>query len=373
MLRPVLKCAALVVLPVSCLLADFSYEQTSKLTGGMMAGMMKFAGAFSKQAREPMRSTVAVKGDRMVHWSQYHASIIDLSKETITDIDLQKKQYSVMTFAEMARAMEEASQKLKDARKEDGQAPEMNYKVSVNDTGQTKQIGGYNTKEVILKIEIETKDPKSGQTSTMVVTADSWLAPKVAGYDEVTDFYKRMGQKVSWAPGATGMFTGGRSDLSKAMADMYKEGSKLNGIPVYQVTKIGMQGLPNQGGNGGSPEQAQAQQQQQQQQQQPPPQVEKPSVGGALGSALGGRLGGLGGFGRRRKPKEEAPPAETAQQSAPAQAPAAQQPAPQGSPDASGALMEMTSEMTGFSATADASKFEVPAGFKQVQPDKRAR
>ena len=45
----------LVCLP-ACLLADFSYEQTTKMTGGAMMGMMKIAGAFSKQLREPVQT-----------------------------------------------------------------------------------------------------------------------------------------------------------------------------------------------------------------------------------------------------------------------------------------------------------------------------
>src|SRR6266852_3567816 len=105
----------IIILVAVCLPAfsDFSYEQTAKLTGGMMAGMMKFAGAFSKQAREPMVTTVAVKGDRMIHGSQHNASVIDLGKETITTINFDKKQYSVMTFEQMKQMMEEASQRMK--------------------------------------------------------------------------------------------------------------------------------------------------------------------------------------------------------------------------------------------------------------------
>ena len=63
--RKCFSTALVLVLAAGSAQADFSYEQTSKITGGMMAGMMKFAGAFSKQAREPMRSTVTIKGDRM--------------------------------------------------------------------------------------------------------------------------------------------------------------------------------------------------------------------------------------------------------------------------------------------------------------------
>src|SRR5260370_21638982 len=141
------KSAALTVLSASLLLADFSYEENARVTGGALAAGMKVAAVFSKQAREPMRTTIAVKGDRMVHLSSTHGSIIDLSKETITNIDFQKKTWSVMTFAEMQQAMEQAAQKMKEAKGKQKENPQENpnsadikYKVSVDSTGQTKDI-----------------------------------------------------------------------------------------------------------------------------------------------------------------------------------------------------------------------------------------
>ena len=71
----------------AALLADFSYEQSTKITGGAMMSMMRFAGAFSKQAREPIQGTVSVKGNKMVHTSKDRADIIDLDSETMTAID----------------------------------------------------------------------------------------------------------------------------------------------------------------------------------------------------------------------------------------------------------------------------------------------
>jgi hypothetical protein len=78
---------------------------------------------------------------------------------------------------------------------------------------------------------------------------------------------------------------------------------------------------------------------------------------------LGSRLAGLGGFGRKK------------QQSQDTQTPAQQQQAPAGSAPASGSLLEMTTEASGFSSAAvDASLFAIPAGFKQVDsPMRRAR
>ena len=326
-----------IFLVAACLpaFADFSYEQSSKITGGMMAGMMKFAGAFSKQAREPIVNTVAVKGDRMVHWSPRHASVIDLGKETITSIDFDKKQYSVMTFAQMKQMMDEMSQRMKSSP--DGQKADVQFKVSVKDTGEKKQIAGFDTHEMILTMEREGADKESGNKGGMNMTADMWIAPKVAGYNEIADFYKRMSRKLDWAPGGMGMM-GGRPDMAKGMAELYKEGAKLNGMPVFQVVKMGVQAE-------GQPQNGQAAQA-------PPPQQDQQADKPSIGSVLGGRFGG---FGKKKKQDQ----AESGGESGAA---------PQGSGDASGSLMEMTIEMSAFSAApVDSSKFEVPAGFKQVE------
>ncbi|MEO7652622.1 MAG: hypothetical protein ABIZ80_19355, partial [Bryobacteraceae bacterium] len=131
---------ALMACVPTCLFADFSYEQSSQMTGGALAGMMKIAGAFSKQAREPIRTSVAIKGNRMASISSMHTSIIDLDKETFTEINPQKKTYSVMTFAEMAEAMQRMAEKMNQPDKSD--KAEMDFKVSVKETGETKQIAG---------------------------------------------------------------------------------------------------------------------------------------------------------------------------------------------------------------------------------------
>jgi len=328
--------------------ADFSYEQTSKITGGAMAGMMKMAGAFSKAAREPMASTVLVKGDRMAHIGANRISVIDLKAETITDIDVQKKTYAVITFAQMAEAMQRMSEKV--AAKTQDEKADMNFKASIKETGEKKMVSGFNAKEVILTIEMEATDQKSGQKGAMTMVSDMWLAPSVAGYDEVRNFYKRMSQKVAWTPGANPMAMQ-RGDMMKGMGQLAKESAKMEGVPVLQIMKMGAAG-DGTASSGSSTTTAQRPKDT------PPP----PSAGEVAGSAIAGRLGGLagglGGFGRKKKQAEEQPAQQTQTQ---------QTAAPQSSSDASGSLMEMTTELTSFSsATVDSSKFEVPAGFKKV-------
>jgi carbon monoxide dehydrogenase subunit G len=319
-------------LAAGTLFADFSYDQSSKITGGMMAGAMKVIGVFSKQATQPIKSTVMVKGDRMAHVGAETVQVIDLAKETITDINLKNKTYSVMTFAQMVQAMDQAAQKA--AAQPDSKKAEVNFKASVKETGQTKVISGLNTREVILTLVMENTDKESGNKGAMNVVSDMWLAPDVPGYSEVRAFYQRMGAKLSWTPG-TSAFTQGRGDMAKAFGDLSKESAKLEGVPVMQVVSMG--GVAAEGQQGQPPA---AQQSQKEEQREPT------SIGGALG-----RLGGLGGLGRK---KQEPPPKQEQQSTA----------------SAPGTLLEMTTETMNFSGgPVDASKFEVPASFKQVQND----
>jgi hypothetical protein len=151
----------------------------------------------------------------------------------------------------------------------------------------------------------------------------------VAGYEEVRGFYKLYAAKMGVMPGQNmGMFMG-RPEMAKGMSDMIKEMAKMDGVPVETVMKMG--------GNGTAPpSNAPANQDQA---------ASQPSTDS--GSALG-RLAGIGGFGRHKKSMDQ-----------------------QSSGDSSsGTMMEMTTKASGFSAAAvDASKFDVPEGFKQVDPE----
>jgi hypothetical protein len=353
--------AGIMTLAGSSLLADFTYQETSTITGGMMMSMMRIAGAFNKQAREPIQATIAVKGDKMVHRTATSASVIDLASETITHIDFQKKQYSVMTFEEMKQMMEQMAQKAqKSQRSQKGDQGEMKFKVTAKSTDKSKQVAGLEAKERIMKMEMEMEatDKDTGQTQKggMTVTMDMWIAPGVPGYQEVREFHKRMAEKINWTPGGN-MFAA-NPQVSGGMAEVYKEVAKLDGMPVQQLISMGMAGQPGAADGGTGPAQQQQQQAQPQAQQQP---AQPQSVGSALGGALGGRLG-LG----RKKPADQTasndnPPASGGQGSSGSGAP--------------GSLLEMTTEMSTFSSNpVDPSLFAVPAGFKKVESDtKRMR
>ena len=372
--------------------ADFRYDETTKITGGSIVSMTKFAGAFSKQARQitdPVNSTILVKGNRMAHINQDSTEIIDLDKETITKIDHTQKQYSIVTFQEMKAAVEEA---VKNAEKQKEQAqpapaqptgntnpppPEMKFKVNVTNTGASKQVAGLAASESILKMSLEAKDQKSGQTGNMAMTNDMWMAPEIPGYGEVRDFDSRMAVKLgtifSGAMPATmsPQILAAQPGMLSGMADMQKEMAKLKGVPVSQVMRMGttVDGAalpaaseaplpPSNGPTAGSiAEQAAA---------------NAASAGanaatataenkaashmgnfGGVASSIG-NLGGFGGFHKKKAQQQQ-----QQQQPAPTQV--------NNSAPTSSVLMESTTEMTNFSsAPVDAALFNAPAGYKKV-------
>jgi hypothetical protein len=103
----VLASLLLLSLSTSCF-ADFQYTETTKITGGAAVGAMKFAGVFSKDARQATQGTTATisfKGNKMRREDSLgQIEIIDLDGRRITQIDTKKKTYSTITFDEMKRA-----------------------------------------------------------------------------------------------------------------------------------------------------------------------------------------------------------------------------------------------------------------------------
>ena len=345
---------AITALLTSPLYADFSYTEKTQVTGGSLQSVLKVAGVFSRQAREAntaIVSTVSIKGNRMSRVSAQRTEIIDLDKETVTDIDNLKKQYQVITFAQMRQQMETAMAKAQQQPRggtagAGAQAPDIKFEVHVRNTGAAKQVAGLSSQESILTMAMNATDMKSGQTGSFAITNDMWMVPEIPGYDEVRDFYRKYAEKMgkvfspAFSPTVMAQYRG----AGEGMAELVKEMSKLKGVPVQQVTRMGTTtdgkplpasseaALPETKG----PEMPTA------------GEVAQQSAAAAIASRLGG-FGGLGGFGRKKKAEAPAEPMGDAT----AQATQA-------------VLIETTTEVTGFARTADEANFAIPAAYRQT-------
>src|SRR5215212_8717480 len=85
---------------------------------GMLGRMFNLFGG--KSAKEGIEGKTAVKGNRKATLTDAGGTIVDLSEEKIYELDAKKKQYTVTTFAELRRRMDEAKEKaMKEADKEE--------------------------------------------------------------------------------------------------------------------------------------------------------------------------------------------------------------------------------------------------------------
>jgi len=345
--------------------ADFKYSETSRITGGAMMSAVKMVSVFSKdskQAMAPTTRTVAVKGNKLrTEESDGRIQIIDLDGRRFIQIDPKTQTYGIMTFDEMKKALEqkraEMEQKMKEEQAKHGKQEQANLKITPKfesaETGQSKLVLGFPTKEVKAKVEMtmESTDPKTqGQQMTTVVNSDQWIAPDVPGYHEIRDFYMKMAKEMDWVPGQiTG--TMANSGIQLSMSEMRKSSfAHITGMPMVVYTSMTM------AGTGQDPSAAIQQQQQQQQQQQAQQQQQSQDNTIPL-TPSGAVMKGLGGMFGHKKDKQQPDPQ--------AANPNANAPNPAATP---GSLMDMQTEVTAFSsAPLDPSLFEPPAGYTQKQ------
>jgi hypothetical protein len=222
-------------------------EKTSaKLEGllGSFAGMMGGSGG---------ASTVAVKGDRMARMGDASGEIVDLAEQKVYHLDVKKKAYTVVTFAEMRRQLEDARQDLQQQQQQMSQTDKdqfqaagkpLEFDVDMKDTGNRKTIAGQDTHEVILTLAMREKGRKIEESGGMVMTSDMWLAAHVPALDELQQFQKKMFKMMY-----DGVFTGMDAQQASAMsamipgfgtlqARMAEERGRLQGTALVTVTTM---------------------------------------------------------------------------------------------------------------------------------------
>jgi hypothetical protein len=337
-----IRCLAIVAALASVSWADVKTEEKSLMKFEGMIG--RFAGMFGgKAAREGLINTVAVRGDRKMTVNDQTGQIVDLAEEKIYELDMRDKSYKVATFAEMRRRMEEARERMRKAPREGGQPspsgqpgePQMEIDFSLKESGQKKNINGYDCREVVMTITARQKGKTLEEGGGMVMTSHTWLAPKIAAMKEITDFDLRYAQKMA------GIFGVGGAEQMGAMLAMYPAMKEMMGR--FQAENVNMDGtailtvMTME-----SVASAQQAAQQQQAQQQP-----REAEGGGVTSVRG--LGGL--IGRRiakRKAEGDA--------SAPGQA---------ATTGGRATIMTSTHELIKVSTALGPGDVSIPAGFRE--------
>jgi hypothetical protein len=193
--------------------ADFSYTQTTKSAGGMMA------------AAAPIVTKTYLKGQKMKIDSGDSIMIMDFDAQTLTHINTAQKTYTVSKFSELGETMSKSG---------------MDINIDLKETGQRKTINGFNATEMVMTMEMDNPQARQ-QGMKMKMEMDIWVSPDVPGAGELRAFYQRNAGKFPW--GAM-MGAGGRGNASmqKALADLRRKMAEVKGVPVLQVMKMGAAG-----------------------------------------------------------------------------------------------------------------------------------
>jgi len=300
-----------------------SQERTQIKFEGMLGRMFGLFGG--KAAKEGIVSSVAVKGDRKATLNESTGQIIDLAEEKIYDLDVKKKTYTVMTFAEFRRQIEEAQKKAAEeaARaepREKGEAPEFEVDFDARATGGARAINGFDCKQTVVTVTVRQKGKTLDEAGGIVMTADAWLAPKIAALNESVAFdirfVKKLGIDFAGAAeqmaAALAMFPG----LGQAQEKFRAEKGSLDGTAILTTVKFESVRSAAQTAETGKQE-------------------ERPSGG------IGGMLGGLRKIGKKKD----------------------EQPATAGSGRST--IMTSTTEVLSVAASAEGGDVAVPAGFRQ--------
>jgi hypothetical protein len=251
-------------------------DKTQVKFEGMLGRMFNMFGG--KGAKEGVESRTAVKGDRKATMGDNTGQIVDLKEEKVYDLDLKKKQYTVTTFEEIRRKMREAEERAKkEAEKEQpGEKPsepqkptkEYEFDFDVKETGQKKQIAGYDARNVIATVTVREKGKTLDESGGMVMTNDMWLGPQVPQMKEFADFDLRYWKQLQ-GPQTAAMSAEQMATVlamfplvGKAMERMQKDGDKLSGTALEtttmfeavlskdQLTQAQAQSQQNSGGGG---------------------------------------------------------------------------------------------------------------------------
>jgi hypothetical protein len=183
--------------------ADFSYTQTRKANGGMIA-----AG--------PQTTKVYLKGQKMMTDMGNSAMIIDFDAQTITGLDKLQKTYSVTPFSQIGQGM--------------SNGPEIT--VDFKETGAKKEINGFNASQGIMTMQMEI--PGRGNGMKMQMEMEFWVSPDVPGAKELRAFYQRNMGKFPWSA----LAHGGNPSAEKAMAEVQRHLAAMNGVPVLQIMRV---------------------------------------------------------------------------------------------------------------------------------------
>jgi hypothetical protein len=280
------------------------------------------------------------------------AEIVRLDQDKLYHLDINKKEYTETTFAQMREQLQKASDQMSsgDGSKQPAAIDESKCewlppKAEVKKTGEKATFGGYDSERVTITATQPCKDKATGSICEVALIVDEWLTANFSESAEAQKYAKAYAAKM-------GLDASTSQDIAQrvhALFGRYKGvwteiASKMQGTKGYPVKTSFTLAL-------GGPECKNPNAQQAQPGSGSDSSDDRPASAGALAGAVAGKLGGL-----FHKKKDDA---AASAQSTPAATPVAV-------PPGDAALMTITSQLVSVSTSAASpDAFTVPADYKR--------
>ncbi len=243
-------------------------------------------------------------------------TITRLDKEVIWTLDLKKKTYTEMTFAEFRDMINKGMMEMENAQGEEEEVADTTgedmYEWTIEDKSDPnpKTINGWTCRNAQI---VATGVNKYDENDKVVITIDLWNSEEVPGAAEITEFYKRylaaIGlDEMAIVPG----LLQAKALYEKQFAAVYEAAKKAPGESVTSLMEIKKY------------------------------QIKGKNIGKAMGEAAQEEVLGKLPFGKKKKKAEEAPTYEWK------------------------VKFSSTSDLTEANTNAiDVVQFEIPDGFKK--------
>lgn len=196
-----IKFLVLTVIAAAAAHADFSYITVTKSPAGETT------------------SKHYIKGQKLITDNGTTVTIMDLDSQTMTTVNKTHKTYTVKSFSEMYGKSAPAG---------------MNMNVDIKKTGQTKNVNGFDTEEMVMTMAMDSSQAgrpgAKGPPMQMQMEMHFWMASDVPGIEEARAFYQKNADRMPWAAMTGGM--GG-------MAEVYHKLATMHSFPVLTVMKMG--------------------------------------------------------------------------------------------------------------------------------------
>jgi hypothetical protein len=348
---------AALALAMCCVSAhgDVTLEEQVRVEGeGVMRMINMTARTVTTVSGDRARAETDLQMDsrlmRMFGGSGKSASIIDLDREMVYELDLRKKTYTETTLAEQRAQMQTGIEQMREAQQSQQQGASgidesecewTEPTATTERSGESELIAGIRAERVKVVATQSCRDRRSPeQVCDFQLTLDQWLAPEADMAAEALDYYRAYAEKI-------GLGAVGTRDFSQRVESMFggygvwgeaaKHLATAEGYPVRSAMSLAIGGPQCQG-----PQQAQAAER-----------PATPGVGEVIGGAIGGTLGGMLGRGRDSAARKAAPPPE---------------PPVAVSEDGMVRIMTISSEVVSVSnERADRALFLPPADFRLVR------